>query len=279
MTIHWSIESSRKVNFAEACEYFESAGSGLFSKDLDVTASVLRGLYEDRDFFVDFLVAQLKAGISVENSYSSQVFVLRKSKYYTLRAVVWDAPRGLPGEEMFLYEMPHDHDFSFFTLGYHGPGYETEVYSYDNESVVGVKGEEVETSGHERWRLSERKVVLFEGGKDIHSQSPPESLSVSFNVLQDVGAFEIKRRQYQFDGSFSRIEKVLNVNPLPLFVRAACAVGGDAVEYVEEIARSAPSGYSRAAALKALVQLDEKYVGLAMRDNSSYVRNAVADIL
>ncbi|EMR0463519.1 hypothetical protein [Stenotrophomonas maltophilia] len=272
----WDLDGGG-VAFSDAVNYLEAMGQRLFSEDLDETALVLRGLYEDRTFLVNYLAAQLRSELDVGNEYSSQVFVLKKSKFFTLRAVLWEPPRGVAGEEMFLYEMPHDHDFSFFTLGYFGPGYETEVRSYDQGSVVGLVGENVYPLQGERFTLKERRVVLYEGGRDIHNQYPPEALSISFNVIQDISAFGIKRRQYEFDEEFSEIKRVLNVNPIPLFVRAACAVGGEAVNYVEEVARFAPTEYARAAALKALVDLDARYVDLALRDSSSYVRREVLE--
>lgn len=272
----WDLDG-RKVTFGEVVDYLEEMGERLFSEDLDKTALVLRGLYEDRGFLVNFLASQLRSELEVSNAYSSQVFVLKKSKFFTLRAVLWEPPRGIAGEEMFLYEMPHDHDFSFFTLGYFGPGYETEVRSYDQDSVVGLVGESVLSLQGERFNLKERRVVLYEGGRDIHNQYPPEKLSISFNVIQDISAFGIKRRQYEFDQGFTEIKRVLNVNPIPLFVRAACAIGGEAVNYVEEVARFAPTEYARAAALKALVGLDSRYIDLALRDSSLYVRREVLE--
>lgn len=272
MTKIWDIEGSGVVSLSEVVAHLDAAGRSLFNEDLDYTASLLRGLCEDRSILPDLLRRQLAGENIVDNRYSAQVFVLGRGEYFTLRAVIWDEPVGLLGEQMYLYELPHDHDFSFFTLGYFGPGYETVVRSYDNENVVGVEGESVRTYDEERWTLSKGRVALFEGGKDIHCQLPPASLSISFNVLQNVASSGIRRRQYEFDENFSSVRRVLNVNPVSLLARAACAVGGAAVQYVEEIAITAPGDYERAVALKALVSLDPKYISIAMDDRSPYVR-------
>lgn len=270
MTLIWDLERADKVALSDAISYFENAGSSLFDENLDATAAVIRGLFEDRQFISDFL-QQILISDPGGNDYSSQVFVIHRSKYFTLRVVLWEAPQGLPGEEIFLYELPHDHDFSFFTLGYYGPGYETVVKKYDNSSVVGLSGEEVNASGDERWLLKEQRVVLYEGGKDIHCQMPPTSLSISFNVLQDINAFGLRRRQYEFERDFSRIRKVINVNPVSLLVRSACALGGESVKYVEEVAASGGE-YERAVAFKALISMDPKYRISALKDESVYVR-------
>ncbi|HFF3033516.1 TPA: hypothetical protein ACGCGJ_002054 [Stenotrophomonas maltophilia] len=273
MTLIWDIERAGLVRFGDAIRYLESMGDRLFHEDLDSTAEVLRGLFDDRDFISSFLQEVLICNPD-GNDYSSQVFVMHRSKYFTLRVVLWEAPQGLPGEEIFLYELPHDHDFSFFTLGYYGPGYETVVKHYDHFNVVGLPGEGVSTDGNERWLLKEQRVVFYEGGKDIHCQMPPSSLSISFNVLQDINAFGIRRRQYEFDRDFSRIRRVINVNPVSLLVRAACALGGEGVKYVEEVA-STGGEYERAVAFKALVAMDSKYRLSALKDESIYVRAMV----
>lgn len=270
MTLIWDLERTGLVKLSDAIEYFEKAGGSLFNENLDTTAKVLRGLFEDREFVSDFLQKVLISDLG-GNDYSSQVFVIHRSKYFTLRVVLWGAPQGLPGEDIFLYELPHDHDFSFFTLGYSGPGYETLVKYYDNSGVVGLPGEEVSTDGDERWLLKEQRVVFYEGGRDIHCQIPPSSLSISFNVLQEINAFGIRRRQYEFDRDFSHIRRVINVNPVSLLVRAACALKGEGVRYVEEIA-AAGGEYERAVAFKALIAMDSKYRLSALRDESIYVR-------
>ena len=37
------------------------------------------------------------------------------------------------GISPFFYHVPHDHNFSFLTVGYLGPGYWSEYYEYDYE--------------------------------------------------------------------------------------------------------------------------------------------------
>ena len=52
------------------------------------------------------------------------------------------------GTSPFFYHVPHDHNFSFLTVGYLGPGYWSEYYEYDYGEVVGMPGEKVDLQVH-----------------------------------------------------------------------------------------------------------------------------------
>ena len=155
------------------------------------------------------------AAFQRSNRYSGQTFLLVRKPGYYIRANVW--PVALPGgsevpEEHFnrfyVYgeRYAHDHNFDFLTVGYFGPGYVTDLYSYDNTNVQGVVGEEVGLRFEGRRTLTERTMLLFEQGKDVHIQYPPEQMTVSLNFIPDLG--RPKLTQFMFDVATSRIAKM-----------------------------------------------------------------------
>ena len=102
------------------------------------------------------------------------------------------------GPAPFFYDLPHDHNFSFLTVGYLGPGYWSDYYEHDGDAHAGLDGEPVELRFVERSRLSEGRVLLYRAHRDIHVQRPPDSFSVSLNILAaDPG--QHWRTQYRFD--------------------------------------------------------------------------------
>ncbi len=95
------------------------------------------------------VIATLKASYADQleiNRYSAQVFPLHRSpRGFYLRANLWpserDAAYTASGPAAFSYGVPHDHNFSFLTTGYFGPGYVSDYYDYDAETVDGRLGE------------------------------------------------------------------------------------------------------------------------------------------
>ena len=97
----------------------------------------LRRLTNNRAFLGDLLVDQLAGRLSglglqsVDSGYGPQAIVLsplRGSMF--LRANIWPAEQDLcfqtSGAKNFVYGVPHDHNFSFLTSGYAGPGYRSD---------------------------------------------------------------------------------------------------------------------------------------------------------
>jgi hypothetical protein len=154
-------------------------------------APLLRRLAGNRDFLAGLAVAELKdrcARQSLENRYSAQVIMLhRASEKYFIRANFWPSPQDSvvrnSGLAPFFYHVPHDHNFSFLTVGYLGPGYWSEYYEYDYEKVVGFPGEPVGLRYVETSRLEPGKVMLYRAHRDVHNQLPADSLSVSINIM------------------------------------------------------------------------------------------------
>lgn len=86
-------------------------------------------------------------------------------------------------KRLYAYDLPHDHNFSFLTVGYFGPGYVTDIYQYDHSRCVGYLDEPVELEHQGRYQLIPGRIIEFRSGRDVHIQYVPESVSVSLNLL------------------------------------------------------------------------------------------------
>jgi hypothetical protein len=117
-----------------------------------------------------------------------QTFALALRDGLGLRANVWPRIRPMSGfadQEtlMYAYDLPHNHDFTFLTVGHHGEGYETDLYEVDPQAISGEPDQPVEMKSRSREQLSEGKVIAFSAYSDVHTQFPPASLSVSINLV------------------------------------------------------------------------------------------------
>ena len=219
----------------------------------------LRQLGNNRTFLGDMLIDALKASrLDSEDasSYGAQVIMLSPlGREFFLRANIWPS-RGehmfrASGADSFSYELPHDHNFDFLTLGYFGPGYASDYYEYDFEAVDGVVGEKAGLRFIERSTLSPGKLMHYRAHRDVHSQLPPESLSVSINIMHAGGA-QGWLDQYRFDVERDEIAGVVSHGGAEVFLRVAVGLGGgEACDLAECFARAHPSERMRLTALDA----------------------------
>ncbi|AWW74201.1 transposase [Erythrobacter sp. KY5] len=218
----------------------------------------LRRLSSNREFLADVLLDRLAGRTlgEIESGYGPQAVVLsplRGSMF--LRANIWPAESDLSfqnsGAKTFVYGVPHDHNFSFLTTGYLGPGYRSDYFEYDYDKVRGVPGEEAGLRFIERSALHEGKTILYRAHTDVHSQLPPESLSVSLNVMH-VDPAQCWHDQYGFELESGTITRVLSPNATEVFLRTAVASGSEiALDYAEWIGRTHPSDRLRLASFEA----------------------------
>ena len=134
---------------------------------------------------------------------------------YSVRMNFWlplqEQPNFLtPSERFFSYNYPHDHNFSFLTVGAYGPGYDTLIAEYDKSNTVGYHNESVELNNLRRETLTPGKVMFYEGSKDIHTQLPPNKFSVSINLLLHKIA-DRETPQFKFDIEQGKIVKEENI--------------------------------------------------------------------
>ncbi len=223
-------------------------------------APLLKRLANNRDFLAELAVAELKdrcSRQSLENRYSSQVLMLhRASEKFFIRANFWPSERDsvfkASGTSPFFYHIPHDHNFSFLTVGYLGPGYWSEYYEYDYGSVAGLPGEKVDLRFIERSRLEQGKVMLYRAHRDVHDQLPADDMSVSINIMEASNRLPFLD-QYRFDVKKCEIAGILTRTASEaLLALAANHGGGNARDLVESFAEAHPSDRVRFAALREL---------------------------
>lgn len=219
----------------------------------------LKRLANNRTFLGDILIAQLESRFrdsGVESAYGPQSIVLSRMRGNSfLRANIWPSADEscfkASGADAFVYGVPHDHNFAFLTAGYFGPGYGSDYFEYDYESVSGWRGEVAELRFVERTNLAEGKLMLYRANRDVHSQLPPSSLSVSLNIMHidpSQGWFD----QYGFDLDSNSVTGILNPTSTECFMRCAVGLGGEkAVEFAEWAGRAHPSDRMRIASFEA----------------------------
>src|SRR5690349_17120595 len=222
----------------------------------------LKRLANNRHFLGDLIIEELKqrcAGQIAGNQYGAQVIMLHKTLAFALRANFWpaegDSAIADNGRGSFFYDLPHDHNFTFLTVGYHGPGYWSDYYEYDYERVTGYPGEKVDLRFVERSRLDEGKVMLYRKHLDVHCQLPPDALSVSLNIVA-VSPTSDFRDQYRFDLKRSEVAGFVNHSAMETLVQLAAHCGGEnGSDLVERCAAGHPSGRIRFAAVQAKASL------------------------
>jgi len=222
-------------------------------------AGWLRRLGRNRDFLAEIMVAELERRHREDpggNTYGPQVLMLSPlGGEFFLRANIWPS-RDEPlfrasGGGAFVYELPHDHNFDFLTFGYFGSGYWSDYYEYDYETVAGAVGEPAGLRFVERSRLEPGKLMHYRAHRDVHSQLPPDDLSVSLNVMHSGGA-QGWLDQYKFDLEGNTVAGVLSAGASEAFIRIAAGVGcEEALDLAATFARTHPSDRMRLAALDA----------------------------
>ena len=221
---------------------------------------LLKRLANNRGFLAEIALAELKDRChrqSASNRYSSQVIMLhRASEKYFIRANFWPSPKDsvyrTSGTSPFFYHVPHDHNFSFLTVGYLGPGYWSDYYEYDYERVVGIPGEAVDLRFVEKARLEPGKVMLYRAHRDVHNQLPADDMSVSINIMHASPCLPFLS-QYRFDVTGRRIAGILSRSSAEaLLALAAHHGGGDGRDLVESFAAHHPCDRMQFAALREL---------------------------
>lgn len=222
-------------------------------------AAWLRRLGNNRDFLAEAMLAELKDPQGSEedaSAYGAQVVMLSPlGREFFMRANFWPSREEYSfrasGQSAFSYELPHDHNFDFLTVGYFGPGYVSDYYEYDYDAVDGVIGEKAGLRFIERSALTPGKLMHYRAHRDVHSQLPPESLSVSLNIMHSGGA-QGWLDQYSFDVERDEIARVISPGGSEIFLRVAVGLGcEEARDLAENFASNHVSDRMRLAALEA----------------------------
>ena len=288
MPIVIETEETRAVQLEELIERLDHDLDTRCHDSMAAAASDLKALANNRTFLADVVARELKdlATMQRGNTYTPQVVMLHLNpcKNYFLRANIWpsahDAVMQASGPDPFFYHKPHDHNFNFLTVGYHGPGYWSDYYEYDYDRVAGYPGEPMGLRFVERSALDQGKVMLYRAFVDVHDQLPADELSISLNIMENT-LRPVVTDQYAADTATGVIKKMVNRNNMVCVLSVAAAIGDEnTVEVIDHISRNHVNPRIRFAALKSLssrVADPDKRIELmmqGMRDTSTLVRES-----
>jgi len=256
------------ISLAECCDGLSAHGFDPYDEEsLSYAALSLRRLGNNRSFLGDLLVDELARhgrdaqDVQEGTAYGAQVVMLGRPAHSNcfLRANIWpssnDTMVRASGKDTFGLELLHDHSFHFLTLGYFGPGYWSDFYEADYESIAGYVGEKVALRPMGRQRLEEGMIQLYRAHIDVHAQLPADSLSVSVNVMHTSGA-QNWLDQYCYDAETGCIAAILNPHASEAFLRIAVGLGHpDAIDLAHRFGATHPSDRMRIHAFDALASV------------------------
>ncbi|WP_437753452.1 hypothetical protein [Sorangium sp. So ce1389] len=284
-----TIETNTKESISLE-EYLEHVSTSVDLRDEDqvlASAEKLRALANNRQFLVERINRELldRSAFQTTNAYSSQTLALGGGQGFFVRANMWLPPAEASGvtdweSQLYAYSRPHDHNFSFLTVGYWGSGYWTSIYEYDPERVIGFPGEEVKIRFLEKTSLPRGKVMFYRASRDIHTQEHPEEFSISLNLLLASPGLN-NDSQFWFDLESGRIKNYVQsaASGRLMLCRAARYVGdGRTVTALENLAERHHFPRVRAAAYDALAALEAGFAvriwARALDDKHAYVQHA-----
>jgi len=243
------------IELQEFIDVIEENKYDLNTKDeLFILAKLLNQLNNNKQFLINHIANELAnlSAFQKSNVYDNKTFVLHQTKNYLLRAVVWTP--GNKSIENPKFDIYHDHNFDLLTAGYFGPGYKTRALTYNEKDIVGLLDEEVVVEDKGIFTLSEGQIMFYQAKKDIHSQIPPESMSVSINVIP--GRNVINRPQFEFDKDSFKISRYLQLSSNELVIRLAGLLGDENdIEILKTIIVKHNNPHIKAYAALAITQI------------------------
>lgn len=277
----------------ELGDLIEALQSGHFdARDEDNFASwapMLKKLSNNRTFLTDVVVSELKDrcnGQITNNQYSSQVILLHSGSSFMIRANFWpaltDSVIQHSGTAPFFYGVAHDHNFSFLTVGYLGPGYWSDYYEIDYDTIAGFDGEKVDLKFIEKARLDQGKVMLYRAHKDVHRQLPADAMSVSLNIMEAMHGADY-RDQYRFDVDTGHVSTIINAMSIESLLALSAHYGGEnGKDLLDQFAQNHPSARVQMGAINAQASiagdLDSRIAVFerAAQRNNAYVASMAA---
>lgn len=174
-----------------------------FSSERSISSCItaLERLYCNKDFLKDYLVSSISNSLKEfesHNKYNPPSIILADRERFIVRANLWRPTKSFKDGDINVYGLAHDHNFNFLSLNYWGPGYESEMYEYNYAQVCGIPGEQCNVDYHGIMNLKQGEIYFYRKNKDIHSQLPPSSPTITINVMEKI---DVKNhsRQYIFD--------------------------------------------------------------------------------
>lgn len=199
------------ITIEEYLHHIENEVDLTSDNDILNSASKLKALANNKSLISDIITQYIDKddGFDVSNPYAEQSIMLGAGPGFAVRANIWHPPEYDTSLEMehYAYELCHDHNFSLLTVGYYGPGYTTDLFTYNKNSVQGYAGEKVDLKSHGRFQLTEGSLLFLKSSYDLHTQIPPKDISISINLLipaENMG----QTPQYMFDANNKKIVDV-----------------------------------------------------------------------
>lgn len=285
MTTTLDVKTNDVMELGEFIEHVERDVDVTDQREIVKAAPALLALANNRRFIVDRLNDELGdwREFQATNGYTAQTLMLGKGDGFVVRANIWtpyDGPEQSNEwqQKLYLYTVAHDHNFDLLTVGYHGPGYETDLYEYDRSSVLGLAGEPVDLVARGRATLDQGKVMFYRASRDIHAQYPPKAFSISLNLMGSDSSMPL-REQFYFDVEHRCIREPVEtgISNRVLLCEAARYFGDTRTSsLLERIADAHPCGRTRTTAIASLAFLEpasgERLWARAADDKSAYVR-------
>jgi len=274
-------------------DYLERIRRDVDLRDVDSvveSATLLRALANDRALVVKRLNQLVEKAFSGVSLPSAQSIVLGRAESFYVRANIWpansDMANGRAYQNQFAYNLAHDHNFTFMTLNYLGPGYETEIYEYDYQATKGYVGEPVALEFLEKVKFTTGSAMVYRAGRDVHIQYAPEELTVTLNLMIP-DPQQAVRDQYYFDV----VKKIISGHPddvlatrrVSLITLAGYLGDANTEQLLSDLAAQHPCRRTRLAAYESLNRTQPaqsfRIWQQASRDKSAMVSEAAADRL
>ena len=268
MPITFEYDSTETIDLDEFKNRFAKLGCRPSdTSSLEMAAPLLRQLGNNKEFVFEAMSDKLLAIANGDKfaPETGQVLGIDKiDDFFSVRAVVWpsedDELLQKTGPDLFYYEKAHDHNFSFLTIGYWGPGYVSDYFEVDmdergaNDLHVGQPVNLKHTGLH---TLLENKMMLYRAYIDVHSQMYPESMSISLNIIANP-PINALTSQYLYDTDLNKVNSIYQSRTnYGIFRNALDCNIDDAEGMLLHISENHEDGLTRYFAIKTLA--DNKF--------------------
>ncbi len=262
MALTIACASDQLVSVEEVIDRARRLGDRDDPNSLASLAPVLGALVNDRELIVRLLNRRLGGRVDGGSTALAQAIPLGSGKDFRLRANIWPSSADLTAGRVQMseprYDVAHDHNFHFLTVGYFGDGYVTEIYEYDHDAIEGYVGEAVELRFLERTRFASGRAMLYRGSRDLHVQFPPDEISITLSLMFDSPVLNA-RDQFYFDlqrrtiaGFGAHTDTARRIDAVAM---AGHAGNGETCQLLGDLARRHPCRRTRLTAYEALARL------------------------
>ncbi|WP_440053699.1 transposase [Pseudoalteromonas sp. T1lg65] len=167
---------------------------------INLMAEMLYRLAKNKEFLTHKIANQIAEAGSLPSQHwlsDNDTLVLYQNSRPYFQLVASFMPPQLEestDQRALVKDYLHDHNFSFLTTNYYGPGTASELYTYRYSNQLKV-GEPCHLSFEKFHQLTDDEVLFFEASKDIHRQALPKSFSISLELRFEQNG----NRHFSFD--------------------------------------------------------------------------------